>query len=190
MSLMDNSPFDFVKHHSDGDLKTMTSFKHRTFNGTDLLFFIHFLKKYYRSHTTLEDAFLPTIGAKDIETGLIGFQRQFIDDEYFPSRTQKHVSTPSRNSACKRLNMYLRWMVRHDEHRVDFGLWKRIKTSQLICPCDLHVERVARSLGLIRQSNGGWKMAKELTDNLKQFDSEDPVKYDFALFGMGMDRVY
>jgi len=190
MSLMDNSPFDFVMSHTESDLKAVNNFKHRTFNSTDLLYFIYFFKKYYQSHATLEDAFLPKAGADDIETGLIGFHKLFTDDEYFPSRTFKHVSTPSRNSACKRLVMFLRWMVRYDEYQVDFGLWKRIKPAQLVCPCDLHVERVARALGLIQKSKGGWRMAKELTDNLKQFDDQDPVKYDFALFGLGMDRIY
>jgi uncharacterized protein (TIGR02757 family) len=190
MSLMDNSPFDFVMHHSESDLKSMNSFKHRTFNSSDLLYFIHFFKKYYAVHTTLEDAFLPNAEGGDIESGLTGFHTLFINDEYFPSRTIKHVSTPSRNSACKRLNMYMRWMVRHDRQQVDFGLWRRIKPAQLVCPCDLHVERVARALELIKQSKGGWKMAKELTDNLKLFDAADPVKYDFALFGLGMNRIY
>ncbi len=190
MSLMDNSPYDFVMHHSESDLKSMNSFKHRTFNSSDLLYFIHFFKKYYAVHTTLEDAFLPNAEGGDIESGLTGFHTLFINDEYFPSRTIKHVSTPSRNSACKRLNMYMRWMVRHDRQQVDFGLWRRIKPAQLVCPCDLHVERVARALELIKQSKGGWKMAKELTDNLKLFDAADPVKYDFALFGLGMNRIY
>jgi uncharacterized protein (TIGR02757 family) len=190
MSLMDNSPFDFVMHHSESDLKSMNSFTHRTFNSSDLLYFIHFFKKYYAVHTTLEDAFLPNAKGGDIESGLTGFHTLFTNDEYFPSRTIKHVSTPSRNSACKRLNMYMRWMVRHDRQQVDFGLWRRIKPAQLVCPCDLHVERVARALELIKQSKGGWKMAKELTDNLKLFDAADPVKYDFALFGLGMNRIY
>ncbi|MDZ7606374.1 MAG: TIGR02757 family protein [Cyclobacteriaceae bacterium] len=190
MSLMDNSPFDFVMNHSESDLKPMNSFKHRTFNSLDLLYFIHFFKRFYQQHASLETAFLPVAGAEDIESGLTGFQKLFTSDEYFPPHTFKHVSTPSRNSACKRLNMYLRWMVRHDTHQVDFGLWKRIKPSQLVCPCDLHVERVARALDLIEQSKGGWRMAKELTSNLKVFDAQDPVKYDFALFGMGMNRIY
>ncbi|MFW5761288.1 MAG: TIGR02757 family protein [Cyclobacteriaceae bacterium] len=186
-NLMDNSPHDFILNHQEHDLKRFDSFKHRTFNLTDTLYFIEFFKYYYQNHSSLEDAFLQGLTEQsDMEKGLINFHYIFFSLPEFPARTRKHIATPERNSACKRLNMFLRWMVRHDNQGVDFGLWKRIKPSQLICPCDLHVIRVAGKLGLIRQKQNGWSTAKELTANLLRFDANDPVKYDYALFGMGI----
>lgn len=190
MEFMDNSPFDYVKNHSEQDLKSLLRFKHRTFNATDLLYFVHFFKTYYGDHDSLEAAFVPDIGAINVENGLNNFHRLFISNENFPQRTGKHVASPAKKSACKRINMYLRWMVRKDNHGVDFGLWQRISPNQLICPCDVHVEKVARSLGLISRKQVDWQMAVELTENLKQLDAADPVKYDFALFGMGIDRLF
>ena len=188
LALMDNDPHQFVLHHSEDDLKPFLEFKHRTFNATDALYFILFLSEFYTKHDSLEEAF--TIGLKDfddsIETGLINFFNSFFSLPDFPRRTQKHIPTPLRKSACKRINMYLRWMVRNDKKGVDFGLWQKIKTSQLICPCDLHVDRVGRRLGLIERKQTDWLTAVELTENLKQFDPKDPVKYDFALFGLGV----
>lgn len=188
MQMMDNAPFDFVLNHTDSDLEKVITFKHRTFNSTDTLYFIDFFKRFYTKHDSLEEAFVPsdqdsTINMKQV---LSRFHRLFFDVEYAPERTRKHVATPDRNSACKRINMFLRWMVRNDERGVDFGLWKRISTSQLICPCDVHVERTARNLGLVSRKQTDWKMAVELTENLKKFDPEDPVKYDFALFGLSV----
>ena len=187
MTLMDRSPYQFVLLHTENDLKPLISFKHRTFNATDLLYFIHFLKRYYSSHNSLEDLFYVK-ETDNTEQGLNQFYQHFISDEFFPARTKKHVASPMKKSACKRLCMYLRWMVRRDDHGVDFGIWKRIKPSQLICPCDVHVEKVARSLGLINRKQVNWQMAVDLTDQLKKFDANDPVKYDFALFGMGMNQ--
>ncbi|NQD72795.1 DUF2400 domain-containing protein, partial [Sphingobacterium shayense] len=122
-----------------------------------------------------------------MEKSLDEFKNYFFSLTDFPIRTMKHVSSPHRKSSCKRLNMYLRWMVRKDDNGVDFGLWNRISAKDLVCPCDVHVERVARKFGLITLDKVSWKMAVELTDNLKQFDPMDPVKYDFALFGMGVE---
>ncbi len=190
MESMDNSPFDFITNHSEQDLKPLLRFKHRTFNTTDLLYFIHFFKTYYAGHDTLEDAFVPKRGDKNVEDGLNNFHQLFISNEFFPHRTGKHVASPAKKSACKRINMYLRWMVRKDENGVDFGLWQKILPSQLICPCDVHVEKVARRLGLVNRKQVDWRMAVELTENLKQLDAHDPVKYDFALFGMGIDQDY
>lgn len=186
MQMMDNAPYDFVLNHSDRDLEKLLSFKHRTFNSTDTLYFIDFFKRFYKQHESLEEAFVPSTHATTIsmEQVLSGFHRLFFDVEYAPARTRKHVATPDRNSACKRINMFLRWMVRKDNRGVDFGLWNGISASQLMCPCDVHVERTARKLGLVSRKQTDWKMAVELTENLKQFDSEDPVKYDFALFGL------
>lgn len=183
LELMGNAPHDFVLNHRDKDLKRFVDFKHRTFNGTDLLYFIEFLRFHYRKYESLEDLFL-TDGLT-VENGLVNFHRSFFALPDFPTRTVKHVATPERKSACKRINMYLRWMVRRDDRGVDFGIWTRLSPSQLVCPCDVHVERVARKLRLLRQKPLNWNAALELTTNLRQLDPLDPVKYDFALFGMG-----
>lgn len=187
-ALMDNAPYDFILYHQEEDLKGFLNFKHRTFNATDTLYFIQYFRQFYQQHNSLEDAFLADSYHRDenIEAGLINFHNQFFSIEDFPERTKKHIATPARNSACKRINMFLRWMVRSDNKGVDFGLWKTIKPSQLICPCDVHVDRVGRRLGLITRKQTDWQTAKELTANLKLIDPEDPVKYDFALFGLGV----
>ena len=184
MSLMDYAPHDFVLHHKANDLKRISQFKHRTFNTTDLLYFVSFFKKFYSKQTSLESAFQHSLS---MEENLSRFHTLFFSLEDFPTRTKKHVATPARKSACKRINMFLRWMVRSDDRGVDFGLWKSISPSQLICPIDLHVERVARKLKLIKRKQVDWQTAIELTNNLKKFDASDPVKYDFALFGLGVN---
>jgi uncharacterized protein (TIGR02757 family) len=186
---MDNSPHDFVLHHSDDDLKRLLGFKHRTFNDTDLLYVLSFFKHWYTHNTSLETAFTSGISKTDstIEHGLNAFRNTFFDQKDVPNRTKKHVASPQQNSACKRINMYLRWMVRADQQGVDFGIWKQIKTSQLVCPLDVHVQRVAIHLGLLNREQSDWKAAIELTENLKKLDKNDPVKYDFALFGLGVN---
>jgi uncharacterized protein (TIGR02757 family) len=185
---MDRSPHDFVLHHSAKDLKRLIGFKHRTFNDTDLLYFIAFFRNWYSRHASLEDAFTQHIGAGDKTTvnGLNGFRNIFFSFEEVPQRTGKHIASPAQNSACKRINMYLRWMVRQDQCGVDFGLWKKISPSQLMCPLDLHVERVALKLNLMQREQSDWKAVEELTANLRKLDKTDPVKYDFALFGLGI----
>lgn len=188
MNLMDNDPHAFVVNHRTGDLKAFDKFKHRTFNATDTLYFIDFLKWYYTHNNTLENAFLVAGNEETVEKGLINFHDIFCDLPSFPGRTRKHIATPVRKSTCKRINMYLRWMVRKDTKGVDFGIWNRIKSSQLICPCDLHVDRVARKLKLITRKQTDWLTALELTSRLRQLDATDPVKYDFALFGLGIDE--
>jgi len=190
--MMDNAPHQFITEHSDADLKPFLNFKHRTFNDIDTLYFIDALSRIYREFQSLEEAFKIGLNENDehIGNGLIGFHEYFFDSENAPHRTRKHIATPERKSACKRLNMFLRWMVRKDENGVDFGIWNDIKPSQLICPCDLHVDRVARNLGLIKRKQTDWLMALELTNALKKFDPEDPVKYDFALFGLGIEERY
>ncbi len=187
--LMDNAPHDFILHHRDSDLKAFENFKHRTFNYTDTLYFLHFFQKYYRQHPSLESAFVGSgkLNAVNTESALIRFQEVFVADEYFPIRTRKHIATPARNSTCKRLNMYLRWMVRKDDAGVDFGIWNHISPSQLICPCDVHVDRVGRVLGLINRNKTDWQTAVQLTNSLKELSPSDPVKYDFALFGLGIE---
>ena len=190
--MMDNSPHDFVLNHEDSDLKRFDSFKHRTFNCTDTLYFIEFFKSFYQQYDSLENAFLigMTPESENVEAGLSYFREQFFALPFAPDRTKKHVASPTRKSACKRLNMFLRWMVRDDDCGVDFGLWKRIQPSQLVCPCDLHVDRVARKLGLITRKQTDWSTAIELTENLREFDPIDPVKYDFALFGLGIEEKF
>ncbi len=143
MQWMDFSPHDYILNHSVADLKKFTGFKHRTFNATDALYFIYFLNQYYRKNQSLEDLFIPRKEDRSVEKGLIHFHNSFFDLEEAPPRTKKHIPTPERKSTCKRLNMYLRWMVRKDDHGVDFGLWNRINPAHLICPVDLHVDRVA-----------------------------------------------
>lgn len=188
IQLMDNAPYDFMVNHQEKDRKAFIDFKHRTFNSTDTLYFLEFFQQYYKKNKSLETVFTKGINVddKNIENGLIHFHNQFFDLPFAPQRTKKHVATPARKSTCKRLNMFLRWMVRNDKKGVDFGIWKNITTSQLLCPLDVHVERVARKFKLINRKQRDWQTVVELTENLKKFDPEDPVKYDFALFGMGV----
>jgi uncharacterized protein (TIGR02757 family) len=188
LAMMDNTPYDFVLNHRASDLKPFLEFKHRTFNATDTLYFIEFLNWFYKKNKSLEEAFNLSPNAQTIERGLINFHNLFFSIEDHPHRTKKHVSTPERKSTCKRLSMYLRWMVRNDKRGVDFGLWKKIKPAQLICPCDVHVERVARKLKLIKRKQTDWQTALELSENLRKLDANDPVKYDFALFGLGIEE--
>jgi uncharacterized protein (TIGR02757 family) len=188
MSRMDMEPYRFCLDHRATDLKRVLGFKHRTFNDTDLLYFIEFFKYHYRDHDSLENAFCDH-GAT-VKEMLMGFHRYFFSLEDVPARTKKHVSTPERGSTCKRLNMFLRWMVRRDNNGVDFGIWNNISPSQLICPVDLHVARVARKLKLLTRKQTDWRAAEELTTQLRSFDANDPVKYDFALFAMGVTERY
>ncbi|MBL7856063.1 MAG: TIGR02757 family protein [Cyclobacteriaceae bacterium] len=190
LNRMDNDPHQFILHHSEKDLIQLESFKHRTFNATDTLYFIAFLKWYYTYHASLEDAFLVSVKDLTIEKGLINFHKLFFSLDDYPQRTKKHIATPERKSTCKRLTMYLRWMVRQDSYGVDFGIWKRISPAQLVCPCDVHVDRVARKLKLIKRKQTDWQTALELTQNLRKLDPADPVKYDFALFGLGIEEKW
>jgi uncharacterized protein (TIGR02757 family) len=184
---MDNAPHDFILNHHDTDLKKMLGFAHRTFNATDLLYFIQFLRYHYSKHTSLEDAFVPGRSYKEdtVEQALIYFHNYFFSIEH-PERSRKHVATPARKSACKRINMYLRWMVRRDNKGVDFGIWKKIHPRQLVCPLDVHVARVAQRLDLLENTNSNWANALHLTYRLRELNREDPAVYDYALFGLGM----
>ncbi len=188
MELMDEVPYDFIMQHEESDLKRFLGFVHRTFNATDILYFISFLKEFYTHNNSLELAFSKGMKASDssVENGLNHFYMTVFEDENHPVRTHKHISAPFKKSACKRINMYLRWMVRPDTDGIDFGLWKRIHTNQLVMPMDVHVSRVAARLKLLpKDSKVNWESAVRLTENLKSFDVLDPVKYDYALFGLG-----
>ena len=190
---MDNAPHDFCLHHSDEDLKKLLGFSHRTFSDTDLLYFVSFFKYHYSKNYSFESAFFnkQTLnGNYKIEASLNYFYSYFFSLEHVPSRTRKHIATPGKNSTCKRLNMFLRWMVRNDKQGVDFGIWEKISPAELVCPVDLHVARVASNFGLLQRKQVDWQAAIELTNELKKFDKNDPVKYDFALFGLGVLEKY
>ncbi len=190
--MMDNAPYEFMMNHQDADLKPLLAFKHRTFNDIDTLYFVAFFSWFYKNHKSLEEAFV--VGWHDgqdvMATLLSNFHDFFFQLSDAPQRTRKHVATPQRKAACKRINMFLRWMVRKDNNGVDFGIWNKIKPYQLICPCDLHVDRVGRKLGLITRKQTDWWTAQELTAELRKFDQADPVKYDFALFGLGVEEKF
>lgn len=190
--LMDNAPHDFIKNHQEKDRARFLDFKHRTFQATDTLWFLEYFQRFYQKNGSLETAFSDhlTPFSENIEAALIGFHDGFFADEFAPDRTRKHVATPARGSTCKRLCMFLRWMVRDDERGIDFGIWKKISPSQLLMPLDVHVERVARQLGLLERPQTDWRAVLELTENLRRFDKNDPVKYDFALFGMGVSKDF
>jgi uncharacterized protein (TIGR02757 family) len=212
ITLMDGAPYDFITNHREADLKKLLHFKHRTFNDVDTLYFIAFFRHHYANHDSLESAFIPPFvmpsdseassspgnstrdksseSPEPIEKYLNHFREYFFSLPDYPHRTQKHISSPSQKSTCKRLNMFLRWMVRKDDCGVDFGIWNHIKPSELIMPCDLHVDRVARKLNLITRRQTDWKTAVELTQRIREFDSVDPVKYDFALFGLGIEEKF
>ena len=277
---MDQAPYQFVRQHTENDLKKLLDFKHRTFNATDLLYFIAFFRHHYSLYESLEDAFLlpwekrgipaahapgdprsatskpgdigapaipqtalstphapsnarstttasgnphppapgtspattvpddplspavtiplaktqpgePAATPYETKSALSAFHHYFFSleedgERIAPPRTKKHISTPEKNSSCKRLNMFLRWMVRHDNNGVDFGIWRRIPMNLLICPLDLHVARVAKRFGLLTRERSDWQAAAQLTESLSLLDKEDPVKYDFALFGLGV----
>lgn len=186
--LMDHAPYDFMLHHVEEDRARFLDFKHRTFQATDTLWFLEYLQQYYKKQESLETAFARHLkpGDDTVENALRGFHDDFFAHPDAPLRTRKHVATPARGSTCKRLNMFLRWMVRKDDTGVDFGLWRQISPAQLLIPLDVHVERVARRLGLLHRPQTDWQAVLELSRNLRQYDREDPVKYDFALFGLGV----
>jgi len=183
---MNMSPHQFCQNYSGKDAKRLKGFKHRTFNEDDLCYFVEFFHDHYSTADTLETAFSSCMECADenIEKALNGFRKYFFSLEHL-KRTEKHISSPQQKSTCKRLNMFLRWMVRDDNKGVDFGIWKNISPSQLVCPIDLHVARVARRFNLLKRKQTDWLAALELTDNLKKLDAGDPIKYDFALFGLG-----
>ena len=201
LSLMGDSPYRFIMNlNYEEDSDTFYAFKkfvHRTFNNMDLAHLLGFLKHHYseKGEASLETAFTRWMqpGDETMENGLIGFHNYVFSYNEFASEERhcrKHIATPAKKSACKRLNMFLRWMVRTDEHGVDFGIWKNIRPAQLICPVDVHVSRVARKLNILKRPQNDWQAALELTAYLRTLDAKDPVKYDYALFGLGVMEHY
>ncbi len=189
MEILDRNPHDFVLNHTESDLENLTGFVHRTFNETDLLYFISALKNIYKNHGGIETIFTENAEKDSLQHAIQEFKKVFFEIPH-PPRTQKHVSDPLKNSAAKRINMYLRWMVRKDQAGVDFGLWKNLTPSQLSCPLDVHSGNVARKLKLLKRKANDAKALSELDTSLRKLDSADPVKYDFALFGLGVFEKY
>ncbi len=188
MLWMDNDPHNFLLHHEDSDLKQFTSFVHRTFNADDLLYFIYRLSKMYKEEGGLEDVFTRLYTeSESLQVAIASFKEIFFNDEHL-QRSEKHLPNPIKGSSAKRMNMFLRWMVRSDEKEVDFGLWKNIPISALYLPLDVHTGNVSRELGLLSRKQNDSKALEEVMIQLRKFDSVDPVKYDFALFGMGVNK--
>jgi uncharacterized protein (TIGR02757 family) len=185
MELLNNSPYDFILNHDEKDLKSFDSFVHRTFNSIDFRQFIKSLQHIYKNHGGLENVLSIKDNSKTYQTAINQFKKVFFEIEH-QQRTQKHVSDPLRNSAAKRINMFLRWMVRNDKAGVDFGIWDTHNASNLSCPLDVHSGNVARKLNLLLRKQNDWKALSELDKNLRKLDKNDPVKYDFALFGLGV----
>lgn len=185
MSLMDNSPYDFVINHTQKDLKNFEGFVHRTFNANDFRFFIKSLKNIYTSYNGLEELLRIKDQSDNYQTSIHQFKKVFFEIDHLP-RTQKHVSDPLKKSASKRINMFLRWVVRSNKKGVDFGIWKTHNPANLHCPLDVHTGNVARKLGILTRKQNDWKALQELDTALRSFDKKDPVKYDFALFGLGV----
>ena len=185
MVLMDHAPHDFVMHHQPKDLERLKIFVHRTFNGLDCIQFIESLKHIYTHHNGLEGIFIRYSEKDSLQASIHHLKQHFFEIDHL-QRTQKHISDPLKKSAAKRINMFLRWMVRPNDTNVDFGLWTQLSPSQLSCPLDVHSGNVARKLGLLKRSQNDAKALSELDKNLRKLDPIDPVKYDFALFGLGV----
>lgn len=185
MELMGNSPYDFIMSHKETDLEPLQNFVHRTFNGQDFTGFIKGLQHIYQNHGGLEAVFAKNQEANSMQKSISEFKKIFFETEHL-TRTEKHLPDPLNGSAAKRINMYLRWMCRQDSKGVDLGIWKSIAPSKLSCPLDVHSGNVARKLGLLDRKQNDAKALKELDTNLRLLDAKDPVKYDFALFGLGV----
>jgi uncharacterized protein (TIGR02757 family) len=187
MSLMGNAPYDFVMSHSESSLEQLEGFVHRTFNGFDFCSFVKGLRHIYKNYGGLEAVFSTKgdTNVVDVQKNIHEFKKKFFEIEH-QYRSQKHISDPIAGSAAKRINMYLRWMCRQDNKGVDLGIWKSIPASQLSCPLDVHSGNVARKLGLLHRKQNDGKAVSELDKSLRALDKNDPVKYDFALFGLGV----
>lgn len=185
VNLMGNSPYEFIMNHEERHLERFNGFVHRTFNDVDLVYFIKAIQNMYLNYGGIENIFAQSVTSYSTQPAIHEFKKVFFSLQH-PIRTQKHVSDPMKGSAAKKINMYLRWMVRSDNKGVDFGIWDTIKPSQLSCPLDVHSGNVARKLGLLTRDQNDSKALMELDANLRQLDKNDPVKYDFALFGLGV----
>jgi uncharacterized protein (TIGR02757 family) len=185
MEWMDHSPFDFILNFESEDLNQFNTFKHRTFNGEDCRYFLMALQNIYKEFDSMENSFVSGSPDLNIPEMISDFKKLFFSISH-QQRTEKHLADPMKGSAAKRINMFLRWMVRNDQFGVDFGIWEKISPSKLYCPLDVHSGNVARKLGLLSRNQSDWKAVEELTTQLRKFDSKDPVKYDFALFGLGV----
>jgi uncharacterized protein (TIGR02757 family) len=186
MELMQNNPIEFLLNSSEEDWDVFRDFKHRTFNGIDCIYFLKSLQNIYRNHDGLEQVFSEGYQKKEtIFSALVHFRRVFFELEH-EHRTEKHVSDVLKGASAKRLNMFLRWMIRTDNSGVDFGLWNQIPASALMLPLDVHTGNVSRKLGLLTRTQNDWTAVEEITAQLREFDPEDPIKFDFALFGLGV----
>jgi uncharacterized protein (TIGR02757 family) len=191
MQMMDNVPYDFVLNFHKNDLKPFSKFIHRTFNGEDCIYFIKSLRNIYKKYKGLQNVFEENLNASNSDPAFaINYFKKIFFELPHPARTEKHIADPLANSSAKRICMFLRWMVRKDRNGVDFGIWNNISMNRLACPLDLHSARVARALGLLNRKQNDWKAVIELTNVLKQFDPVDPVKYDYALFGLGINEKF
>lgn len=187
MEYLDGTPYDFISNASEADIARLDSYVHRTFNGGDFMDFVRSLKSFYAVHGGIGDFFESRYAASgDMRSVLSDFRREFWSADH-RARAEKHLSSIDKKAACKRLNMYVKWMVRDDGRGVDFGLWKGIPASALYLPLDVHTASMGRALGLIARKQNDWRTVEEITEALRGFDREDPVKYDFALFGAGID---
>lgn len=185
LQIMNHNPYDFVLNHKQADLKACDGFVHRTFNAEDLIYFFTALKHLYEKYDSLETIFVKHQSQENLQIAIHHFKNEFLSFGC-PKRTQKHVSDPQKNSAAKRINMMLRWFVRQDHKGVDFGIWTKLNPAHLSCPLDVHTARVARKLRLLNRKQNDAKAVQELDQNLRKFNPNDPVKYDFALFGLGV----
>lgn len=185
MELLDNSPYEYIMNHQETDLEKLANFVHRTFNGKDLSYFVQSLKNIYQTHGGLEVVFTKGLEGNSMQPAISSYKKIFFELPHL-NRTTKHVSDPLKGSAAKRINMFLRWMVRDAGTGVDFGLWNSIPPAALSCPLDVHTGNVARKLMLLKRKQNDSKALAELDSSLRLLDSNDPVKYDFALFGLGV----
>lgn len=183
-ALMGGQPHEFILNHKPKDRHKFADFKHRTFQAADTYYFLEFFQWYYRQHESLENAFFEN--GSDVKNGIDNFRSLFFSLAPEKIRTEKHVASPLRGSTCKRINMFLRWMVRKDKKGVDFGIWKKGSMRELMIPLDVHVSRVAKQLGILKRKQNDWRAVEELTARLRKMDPKDPVKYDYALFSIGV----
>ena len=189
IDLLDHSPSDFILNHSYNDLKNIKGSIHRTFNSEDLIYFIKSLKNIYTNYNGIEGIMSNPSNGENLQERISNFKKIFFQLNH-KKRTKKHLPDPLNGSAAKRFNMFLRWMVRSNKKGVDFGLWKSISPSQLSCPLDIHTGNIARKLGLLKRAQNDYLAVNELDKKLREMDIEDPVKYDFALFGLGVNEKF